>query len=108
MFSQQSNGIMGDSAKLKHWQERTKVAMSAFKMTMAPIDSLPETSVYKIELRKFQEYDPNISYKAECDTSLLHDGQLINDELIYPEPGQSLPGERTEGGEQDAMARWGW
>jgi hypothetical protein len=63
---------------MEDWQKRTIAAMSAFKMAMASIDLLPEDSVYKTELRKFQEYDPNISYKAECNTSVLHDGQPIN------------------------------
>jgi hypothetical protein len=81
---------------MEDWQKRTIAAMSAFEMAMAPIDSLPEDGVYKTELKEFQKYDPNISYKAECDTSVLHDRQPINDELIHPERGESSTGERTE------------
>lgn len=55
MIRQDPNGILGDSVGLENWQKRTRVALSALELAMSEIDSLPDDSIYKVELRKLQD-----------------------------------------------------
>lgn len=69
MIRKDPNGIMGDSVGLDNWQKRTRVALSALGLAMSEIDSLPDDSIYKVELRKLQ--DQNTLDVAE---QPVHDG----------------------------------
>lgn len=80
MIRQDSNGIMGDSVGMENWQKRTRVALSALELAMSEIDSLPNDSVYKVELRKIQ--DQNTLFVAD---PRAHSGYNTVDEPILQE-----------------------
>jgi hypothetical protein len=69
MISQGSNAIMGDSVELEKWQGETIVAMSASELAMIKIDSLPETGVYKVELRKLQDHRTSVVAEQQAEVA---------------------------------------
>ena len=66
---------MGDSVGLDNWQKRTRIALLALELAMSEIDSLPDDSVYKAELRKLQDQNTLVVAEQQAHGPVLPEGR---------------------------------
>ena len=64
---------MGDSVGLDNWQKRTRIALLALELAMSEIDSLPDDSVYKVELRKLQDQNTLVVAEQQAHGPVLQE-----------------------------------